>query len=165
VRVKPLLATLLVVGALVGLGLGVYRWESRQNSSDCQICGRMIAKETAYQLDTTHGALKACCPACAMHYMIHNSEQVRQGWATDFNTGRVISATSAYFDEGGDTQYCTAHMPKVERGPEGVSARVYDRCLPTLVAFSTREAAESYRQQHGGQVFNYDQTLASVRNQ
>ncbi len=164
-RVKPLLATLLVVGALVGLGVGVYRWEARQSPGDCQICDRMIAKETAYQLETSHGTLKACCPACAMHFLIHNSDQVRQGWATDFDTGRLISAANAYFNEGGDIQYCTAHMPQVERAPEGVHARVYDRCLPTLVAFSTREAAESYRRQHGGLVLNYDQALASLRSQ
>ncbi len=163
-RVKPLLAALLLVGALIGLGLGVYRWEARRSPADCQICGRGIPQETAYHLDTPKGTLEACCPACAMHYMLHDSK-VQKGWATDFNSGRMISAASAYFDEGGDVQYCTAHMPGVERALEGVHARVYDRCLPTLVAFSTREAAETYRQQHGGKVLTYDETLASLRSQ
>lgn len=164
-RVKPLLAAFLMVGAFIGLGIGVYRWEARRNAADCQICGRGIPKETAYHLDTSNGTLKACCPACAMHYMVHNSGQVEKGWATDFNSGRMIPAVNAYFDEGGNMQYCTAHMPSVERGPEGIHTRVFDRCLPVLVAFSTREAAESYRAQHGGQVLDYNQALEVVRNQ
>jgi hypothetical protein len=131
----------------------------------CQVCGRDIPKQTAYRLDTAEGTIKTCCPTCAMHYVLHHPETVRQALATDFTSGRMIPAANAYYDEGGDVQYCTAHHPPVERGPQGVNVRVYDRCLPTLVAFAAREDAETYRQQHGGRVLTYDEALAAVRSQ
>ena len=53
----------------------------------------------------------------------------------------------------------------MEREPEGVRVRVYDRCLPTLVAFATRDEAETYRQQHGGRILTYTEAVESVRAQ
>jgi hypothetical protein len=165
VRTKTLLTVILAAAVILGAGLAVYRWQAARAPAVCQICGRDIPGQTAYRLETAGGSIRACCPACAMHFMLHHSGEVRESWATDFNSHRLIPASRAYFDEGGDVQYCTAHMAPVERGPEGVSSRVYDRCLPVLVAFATREEAEAYSARHGGRVLNYDQALESIRKQ
>ena len=162
-RLKRFLMALLALGAVVAIALVAYRLETVRGSPLCQICGRDIPAQTAYRMETTSGTINACCPACAMHYMLHNPDDVRQAWASDFSTGRLIDAKSAYYDEGGDVQYCTASHPPVERGTEGISERVYDRCLPTLVAFASRHDAEAYRQAHGGRILTYDETLASLR--
>jgi hypothetical protein len=164
-KAKPVLITLIALAALVCGALVVYRWVGPQRPALCQVCDRVISKQTAFRVDTSSRAVRACCPACAMHYMLHHPDEVRKAWATDFNSGRAIPATSAYYDEGGDVQYCTRHKPPVERGTEGVSQRVYDRCLPTLVAFATRDEAEAYRQKHGGHVVTYDEALASLRGE
>jgi hypothetical protein len=162
-RSKQILVTILALGAVVAVGFLAYRLEAPRGPALCQVCGRNIPKETAYRLDTSDGPIKACCPSCAMHYTLHNPDAVRKSWATDFNSGQRIPASSAYYDEGGDVQYCTARHPPVERGSEGVAMRVYDRCLPTLVAFETRDAAEVYRKQHGGRVLSYDESLMTLR--
>ncbi len=164
-KVKPVLITLIALAALVGGALLVYRWEAPRRPELCQVCDRVISKQTAFRVDTSSGAVHACCPACAMHYMLHHPDAVQKAWATDFNSGRPIPAASAYYDEGGDVQYCTRLKPPVERAAEGVSRRVYDRCLPTLVAFSTREQADAYRQQHGGRIVSYDEALAGLKGQ
>jgi hypothetical protein len=164
-KTKPVLITLIALAVLVGGALVVYRWQAPQRPALCQVCDRVISKQTAFRVDTSSGAVHACCPACAMHYMLHHLDAMRKAWATDFNSGRLIPASSAYYDEGGDVQYCTRHKPPVERGAEGVSERVYDRCLPTLVAFSTREDADAYRRQHGGRVLTYDEALSTIRSQ
>jgi hypothetical protein len=163
-RAKPILITLTALVAIVGVSVLAYRWEASRSPSVCQVCGRDIPKQTAYRLDTTDGTIKACCPSCAMHFMLHNPGKVRESWASDFSSGRLIRAATAYYDEGGNAQYCTAHHPGVERGPQGVSTRVYDRCLPTLVAFATRDEAETYRKLHGGRILNYNQAVESLRN-
>jgi hypothetical protein len=100
-----------------------------------------------------------------MHHIINHPGLVRQAWATDFDSGHMIPAQSAYYDVGGDVQYCTAHASPVERTPLGVQVRTYDRCLPTMVAFSSRDEAETYRQQHGGRVVTYNQVLEHIRQQ
>jgi hypothetical protein len=115
-------------------------------------------------VETGKGTLTACCPRCAMHYMLDHADQIRGARATDYASGRLIDAKAAYYDEGGDLQYCTLHDPAVERGPnDGVRQRVYDRCLPVLVAFASRDDAEAYQRRYGGRVLDYEQALTSVR--
>lgn len=164
VRVKRILIFGAAFLVILGVSLASYHWETRA-ASTCQICGRMIPKETAFQLDTPNGTIEACCPSCAMHFILSHPNFVRSAKATDFTTGRKISALSAYYDEGGDVQYCTLNRPPVKRGPIGVRERVYDRCLPVLVAFANHDDAEAYRKQHGGRVLTYNQALASLRAQ
>lgn len=161
-------ATIILAVAVLGvasLSFFAYRRVVPAKPLTCQICGRQIPTQTAYNLDTKDGTVKACCPACAMHYVALHAGDVRDAWATDFNSGRLIPARTAYYDGGGELQYCTAHMPAMERDQQGVRQRVYDRCLPTLVAFSTRGAAEAYRQQHGGRVVTYDEALTTLRGE
>ena len=162
-RSKAILVGFTALLAIVGASLLAYRWEASSRPAICQICARDISKQTEFRMQTDHGAITACCPTCALHYLWHHPGSVRQALATDFASGRMIPAASAYYDEGGDVQYCTARHPPVERGPEGVSRRVYDRCLPPLVAFKTRAEAETYQKEHGGRVLDYAQALQSVK--
>jgi hypothetical protein len=164
-RAKPILVSIAAILAIVGVALLAYHWEAPRGPALCQVCGRTIPRQTAYRMETVHGNVEACCPRCALHDMVDHPGTVRRAWATDFDSRRRIPAETAYYDEGGDVQYCTHGHEAMERGPQGVRERVYDRCLPTLVAFSTRDAAEAYRQQHGGRVLTYDQALESVRAQ
>lgn len=163
-RTKSVLLTLVGIVALVGLGLASYRLMAPKRPLVCQICGRDVPKQTEFRIETTKGTLTACCPRCAMHYMIDHSGEVRGARATDYGSGHLVDARTAYYDEGGDVQYCTRHDPSMERGPnDGVRLRVYDRCLPVLVAFASRDEAEAYRREHGGRVLTYQQALESVR--
>lgn len=164
-RAKSVLITLAAVAAIVAAGLGVYRWHASERPALCKICGRDIPKQTAFRMETRRGTIMACCPRCAMHHIINHPGLVRQAWATDLDSGRMIPAQSAYYDEGGDVQYCTAHKSPVERTPMGVQVRTYDRCLPTLVAFASRDEAEAYREKYGGRVVTYDEALKDVRQQ
>lgn len=159
-----------VVLTVVGLlTLAVVAWASYRVTASrqplvCQICGRDVPKQTEFRIETRKGTLTACCPRCAMHYMLDHSGKIRAARATDYGSGRLIDARTAYYDEGGDLQFCTRHDPAVDRGPrDGLRVRVYDRCLPVLVAFASREEAEAYRSQHGGRVLTYRQALESVR--
>jgi hypothetical protein len=78
-------------------------------------------------------------------------------------SGRFIPAETATYVEGGDLAYCTMHSTPVERQPQGVSVRDFDRCLPSLVAFSTRHEAETFQKLHGGEVLEYSQAMESVK--
>jgi hypothetical protein len=98
--------------------------------------------------------------------MVNHPGEARKELATDFKSGRLIPAQSAYYDLGGDVQYCTRRDPAIQRVPgQGVEMRVYDRCLPVLVAFASKDEAEAYRHQHGGRVVTFNQALEDVRRQ
>jgi hypothetical protein len=164
-RGKRLSIAVLLVALAIGGGFLVYHWEAPKQPTVCEICGRGISRQTDFRIETARGTIYACCPGCAMHHMINHPGEARKELATDFDSGRLLSAKSAYYDEGGDVQYCTRRDPAIQRVPgQGVEVRVYDRCLPVLVAFSTKDEAEAYRQQHGGRVVTFDQALQDVRN-
>ncbi len=157
-----------IVTSLVGLlALGVvvfvaYRYEQKPKEQACAFCERALHKETVYRLSLSDHVKTACCPRCGMHYSVDHPGAVRQAWATDLNSGETVPAQSAYYVEGGDVEYCTVHQAPVQREPQGVSVRAYDRCLPTLVAFKSPNEAQAYSAQHSGHVLNYTQAMESV---
>ena len=164
-RGSRLSITILMIALAVGAAWVIPRLETPKQPAVCEICGRGITKQVEFRIETAHGTIYACCPGCALHHIINHPGEARKELATDFKSGRLIPARSAYYNMGGDVQYCTRHKPPVERGTEGVSQRVYDRCLPTLVAFATRDEAEAYRQKHGGHVVTYEEALANLRGE
>lgn len=165
-KAKSVLIAVAVILLAVGAGFLAHRWEGPKVPTVCQICGRNIPKQTAFRIDTSHGTIYACCPRCAMHHIIDHPGEAHKEFATDLDSGRMIPAKSAYYDEGGDVQYCTRPNPAIRRVPgQGVETRVYDRCLPVLVAFANKDEAEAYRKMHGGRVVTFGQALQDVRNQ
>jgi hypothetical protein len=160
--------TLITLAALVAVAIAswaAYRYETRPALEFCQVCGRKVHAGTTYRLDTQRGTERACCPRCGMHEQVSRPGLVKRAWATDFDSREMIPADAAYYVEGSDTGYCTmADMPQpVQRQPQGVSVITDDRCLPALVAFKTRSAAEAFQARHSGRILDYSQALESVR--
>lgn len=165
-KIRRALLVLTALAAVLGVGWMSYRVSTSRQPAICQICGRQIPQQTEFRMvKSDGGSLDACCPRCAMHYLVDHPGAIRQAWATDFYSRAKVPADSAYYDEGGDVQYCTAHAQPFQRAPDGVEVRTYDRCLPTLVAFRTRQEADAYRQQHGGKVLTFTEAIESVRSQ
>jgi NosL len=163
---KRLSIIILGIALAVGMVWVIHRELTPKQPAVCEICGRGIMKQVEFQIETAHGPIYACCPGCALHHIVNNPGEARNELATDFNSGRLIPARSAFYDMGGDVQYCTRHDPSIQRVPgQGVEMRVYDRCLPTLVAFSSKGDAEAYQKQHGGRVVTFDQALQDIRKQ
>ncbi len=162
-RRKDLWLTAGALLAIIGVSILAYRHETRPVAGVCQICQRPIHGGTEFRLDTGKRVEQACCPRCGMHFQISSPGMVRRAWATDLASGRMIPAELASYVEGGDVAYCTMHESSVQREPQGVAVREFDRCLPTLVAFKTRDEAIAYQNQHGGRVLDYAVALESVK--
>ena len=162
-KLRDTLVTLLALAAIGAASYFAYRYEARPSPNFCNICNRPIHPGMSFLVQTAGHTERACCPRCGMHYALNHPGKVQKAWATDMNSGQLISAETAYYDEGGNINYCAAHGEAVQRQPQGVSVRDYDRCLPTLVAFKTRAEAETYQKEHSGRVLNYAEALQSVK--
>jgi hypothetical protein len=160
---KDTLVTLLALAAIGLTSYFAYRYEARPNPTFCNICNRQIHSGMGFLVQTDGHTEHACCPRCGIHYALNHPGKAQKAWATDLNSGESIPAETAYYDEGGNIDYCAAHGEAVQRQPQGVSVRHYDRCLPTLVAFKTRGEAETYQKEHGGRVLDYAQAVQSVK--
>jgi len=162
-RFRDAIISLASIGVITTLGLWAYLSVSRPAADLCRVCERGLHQGMTYRLELAGGTEDACCPRCGMHYQIEHPGTANKVWATDVNTGRFIAAESAVYVEGGDIAHCTMHSTPVERQPQGVAVRDFDRCLPSLVAFASREEAETYRNEHGGDVLDYRQAMERVK--
>ncbi len=163
-RSREVWITVLSLAMIAAVSLVAYHFVSAPPSGACQICERPLHYGVHYELVLKDGTKEtACCARCGMHLAIERPGEVKAAWATDLASGEMIAADQAWYVEGGDQEFCTLHSPSVVREPAGVARRAYDRCLPQLVAFRTREQAEAYLAEHGGRVLNYELALQSVK--
>ena len=162
-KAKEFWITALALGAIAAVSIWAYRSVTRPPQDLCRVCERGLHAGVTYRLELASGTEDACCPRCGMHYAIQHPGAVKKVWATDLDTGEFIAAESAYYVEGGDIEYCTMHSTPVERQPQSVAVRDFDRCLPSLVAFTSKQEAETYQKQHGGQVLSYEQAMEKVK--
>lgn len=124
----------------------------------CVMCGREECTNLAFAIRLAGGGtVETCCPRCALRYLEREQPQVAALSVRDFATSREIDARTAVYVEGSDVHPCSAgHAgpPKDERGC--CMKTVYDRCLPSALAFADRAAAETFAKEHGGFVTSFD---------
>jgi len=97
-----------------------------------------------------------CDPRCALTHQQQTGEPTRLGTVTDFESGATLDPTRAFYLTGSDTapDVVEARMST----PMEPIHREWHRCLPSVLAFSSRAAAGRYAARHGGTL----QTLAGL---
>jgi len=124
----------------------------------CAMCHREECRNLAFTIHLTDGSkVDMCCPRCALRYLARENPDVARLEVRDFATAKRLDARTATFVEGSDVHPCSASHegpPKDERGC--CLAPVYDRCLPSVLAFADRGTAEAFARQHGGFVKPFD---------
>ncbi len=108
----------------------------------CQLCGGMILERTAFVMMRKSGEkLCACCPHCGI-LLLQQVEDISSALTPDFLQGRRINVFQAHFVIGSDVRIC---------------------CLPSTICFATQVEAEKFQRGFGGDVFNYAQAEAHLR--
>jgi hypothetical protein len=93
----------------------------------------------------------ACCLRCALTYGQQIGKAVTILSVTDHTSGKSLDPERATFVVGSDVSPCTHTMVHVGAEKEPYRVR-WDRCLPSTLAFSSRESAETFRAEHGGRL-------------
>ncbi len=154
----PWMALLAVL--LLALGYaGWTRWRSSETQI-CQACSRPIHIHTrTVGLVGNHREL-FCCPACALTTHDQSGKPVKIVELTDYGTGSALSPTQAFLVRGSDVNPCAQqHGPVTsDKQPTDVS---FDRCSPSMLAFASREAAERFAKEHGGEVLSFSEVAAA----
>jgi hypothetical protein len=163
---KRVLSVLLALGVL-GFGLLAFYWVRSSRLAlgkpVCAICKRPLHPAQMFIAVSKEGReYRACCPRCGLRFVIENNATPSK--AGDFSTGTLIDAETAHYLEGSDLMQCCTTTPL--RSDAGLICEVhYDRCLPSLVAFSKAEDAGKYRDEHGGRVMDLMPAKRSVAQQ
>jgi len=123
----------------------------------CAVCNRGECKGMAFRMTLEGGkTIETCCPRCGLHYLEANHVTAHRMEATDFATGGWVDATRAVYVSDSDVHPCATL--ETRRDPQGCCmTKAYDRCLPSLVAFATKDEAGAFQKDHGGQMISYEQ--------
>lgn len=153
----------LAVGALIvalGVGLGLFIHSRLAPEDRCDVCLRPMHQATYYRVHLEEGGTtELCCPRCGMRYQ-QGREDVASSDVADFQSGEILPAQATFFVEGSSVHACVHESALKEDRSGSQYALSWDRCLPSLIAFSTRDAAEAFQRANGGKIKTYPELLA-----
>ena len=135
------------VAAAAGGSFAFYRWWERRRPEVCAVCQRPVHVPTR-----TVGERRVfCCPMCA------KAEGERVVALTDFETRAEIDPVTAVVVRGSSVNPCMEHGAheahfSADKRP---LATQYDRCTPSLLAFSDKGRAEAFARRFGGTAVSF----------
>jgi hypothetical protein len=127
-----------------------------QRQETCDICAMPVSPTTRAVVDD-HGRRRVVCdPRCALTYQQQTGARVMLREVRDFNDRQPLDPARAWFVSGSDTAP-DARTTSLTTWPSEPASLQWHRCLPSVLAFRTRDEAERFRQQHGGRVMTLGQ--------
>jgi hypothetical protein len=142
------LAVVIVVGSLGYAGFRAYR---SSDADFCYACQRSIHAHMRTIAIANGRARPFCCPACALSEHEQEGKPIRITELTDFLTGAKLTPADVFLVKGSDVNMC-AHKHELMEPDKREAAMAYDRCAPSLLAFSTEKDAARFAREHGGEV-------------
>lgn len=159
-------AILLGLAVLGVVGYAAYFvWSGRADASKalCSVCSRPLHKPLVYVVASRSGAPSlTCCPRCGLRFAIEEDGKPMQ--ATDLSSEKLIPAENAIYVEGSNFMQCCTTTP-LRPDMRTLCELHFDRCLPSLVAFSKMEDAQEFRRQHEGHILTFAEARMSVAQQ
>ncbi len=146
---------LALVGFAAGITFLVWTIITSANLNRCIVSKRIVPAETRTLAVSQRGRVLLCCPACARRLQERSKGPVRVVQVTDYTSGRMIDARSAYVVVGGDSSYCARQPPPSENAGRS-SGAAEDPCLPAMISFAHLDEARAYQRAHGGKLLPAD---------
>lgn len=153
-RILQAVAALTLVAAV-----GAFVYVQTNSPAECDVCYRPMHAETFYRIHLDNGDTKdVCCPRCGLRFQ-EGRDDVVGVEVTDFYTRERVDAATAYYVEASPVHFCSHAAVQEDRS--GVQYEVaWDRCLPSLIGFASKEDAERFQRENGGSVKTYDELRA-----
>ncbi|MBP1687061.1 MAG: NosL [Deltaproteobacteria bacterium] len=161
-RRVQLIGLLLIVGVAAGVvAPRAWRWWTAPPAGYCPFCLRHEHKESVVKFRADGGRVTdACCLSCALNYGRQMHKAVTIVSVTDHESGQPIDPKTATFVVGSDVTPCTHVHEAMRVGPQREAFPVrWDRCLPSILAFPSTAAADTFRAQHGGRVRTLEELM------
>lgn len=147
-----MLVKILVTFLILALAGGAAYFLTLEQVPYCRICDRPMHTATTCLISLSSGEnVEVCCPRCAFRFREGRTD-VESVLVANFGTGDKIEALEAFYVEGSSVHPCCSHED-VQKDASGAQyERTWDRCLPSLIAFRTMNAAKEFSQLYGGTV-------------
>ncbi len=150
-QTKILVAALVGLCTVLALSGGAWYLLTQRQAKLCPFSGREIHAETRALVTIGGHKYETCCVRCAIIEAQQTGKPLRVLKVADFETSKLMDPSSAWFVEGSAVNVCMRMSPSAESsGRESVYVRAFDRCAPSLLAFSSEQHARDFMAQHGG---------------
>jgi nitrous oxide reductase accessory protein NosL len=162
-RVRTAITGILGIGIIIGVLVGVWYLVYEQPPKYCQLSGRLIHPHMLTTILVNGRRLYACCARCAFTYEQQTRKNVQILYVTDYLSGKRIDAGKAYFVDGSHVEPCCspAVQSEAERTPY---IRMFDRCSPSLLAFTNQSDATAFVTRNGGRVATLDELQHQMKS-
>jgi len=142
----------LILVAVAGYAVFEYQRQARENAENvCQICWRPVHSSMLTVGEVNGEETRFCCPACALTTAQQTGKPVRLTRLTDFNSNQPLDPKAAFLVRGSDVNLDMHSQPLVDQEKRPVPVH-FDRCTPSILAFRSREDAQAFQKDHGGEV-------------
>jgi hypothetical protein len=158
-RYTPFALMFAIAGALLYLG-----WATLNPSSHttCSVCARPV--HLASRVDGVAGddSLTFCCAACALRAREQDAPSLEVTRVFDYVSGQEIDPSQASVVVGSEINLCMREHILMDDRKEA-SELHYDRCVPSVLAFASQQAAYEFRAEHGGVVKSFTDLEGSFK--
>ena len=129
----------------------------RRPETLCPLSGRGIHAETRALVTIAGRKYETCCVRCGIIEAQQTGKPLRVLEVADFETGKLLSAVKAWYVEGSPVNPCMNMTPRAESADRQTMCLLgFDRCSPSVLAFSDERQARVFIAQHGGALKRLD---------
>lgn len=157
---KRWFAVIAVLAVAIGIAYSAFSTYRGTQAEQCYACQRAIHAHSRTVAMINGKPRLFCCPACALSEHEQEGKPVRVTELSAFPTGAKLSPNDAFIVRGSDVNMCVRTHELLDTDKRAADLR-YDRCLPSLIAFSKRSEAMQFVRKHGGEVLPFN-TVASA---
>jgi hypothetical protein len=152
------LAILAVAAVALALGYTALKAYRGSQPESCYACQRPI-HEHSRTVALVNGRTKIfCCPACALSEHEQEGKPIQITELTAYLTGAKLSPDEAFVVKGSDVNMCARTHGVIDADKRSAPVH-YDRCAPSLIAFSQRSEALQFAGKHGGEVLPFSEIV------
>lgn len=148
---KTVIGVLVVLGFVALAGGGAWYLLRQREEASCPFSGRGIHRQTRALVTIAGKEYEACCVRCAIVEAQQTGKPLRIRAVADFESGDLLKPDDAWFVEDSTVNFCMRTTPAAQSPTRHeVYMRGFDRCEPSVLAFSNEQQARSFIAQHGG---------------
>lgn len=138
--------------------------KSWRQSGRCIFSGRQLhsGMQVAVQRENDKTSGIACCLRCVITEAEHTGISIRVLWVSDYVTHERIRPDRAIYVVGSTIHPDSGPPVEVPWTRRERSELTWDRCLPSVIAFSKRDEALKFQQMAGGDIQTFSDLVAGT---
>ena len=148
-----------VVAFALLLGYIGLRMLDSERDQTCAACGRPVHSHAKVVGLVDEESRTFCCPACLLMDRRQTGQKIGVVGLTDYSTHTAIEPDEAFLVVGSKVNHCLRHEPVLDQ-PRAAGLLDFDRCSPSVLAFSSEAEARGFMAKSGGRLSTFEELAA-----